>query len=42
MAALQKFFNGNENDEQNDGSAQNRDRSQTGQGRGIVARHIRA
>jgi hypothetical protein len=35
MSALVKFFNGNENDE-DPSRAQNGDRSQTGQGRGIV------
>jgi hypothetical protein len=42
MAALQKFFNGNENDEQNDGSAQKRDRSKTGQGHRVVSQPIAA
>jgi hypothetical protein len=37
MAALQKYFNGNENDNQDHGRAQDRDRSQTGQGCRSVA-----
>jgi hypothetical protein len=33
MAELLEFFDGNENDDQDHGSAKDRDRSQTGQGR---------
>jgi hypothetical protein len=37
MADNLEFFNGNENDDQDHRSAEDRDRSQTGQGRHFVA-----